>query len=168
MIGRGVLALAALAKSGSYTTNNARVELAAACDDDEPEPRARPTTMAYNQSHRPAASMSTTNLAPPSTDVRQRRMTSPSLPPPSPLNLVSVPASLRVSRVERVTNSQNQSTATDARRPRSGRRPRSIRTPVRLASPKMARSTTLRDRTREDRGHAHTLRRLPLPSLLPI
>ncbi|KZT64110.1 hypothetical protein DAEQUDRAFT_699258 [Daedalea quercina L-15889] len=43
--------------------------------------------MAYSPSHRPAASMSTTNLAPPQTDVRQRRMTSPSLPPPSPLNL---------------------------------------------------------------------------------
>ncbi|EED81336.1 predicted protein [Postia placenta Mad-698-R] len=42
--------------------------------------------MAYSPSHKNAASMSTTNLAPPMTsaDVRQRRM---SLPPPSPLNL---------------------------------------------------------------------------------
>ncbi|CCM05483.1 uncharacterized protein FIBRA_07704 [Fibroporia radiculosa] len=44
--------------------------------------------MAYQPGHKSAASVSSTNLVPPSsTDVRQRRMTSPSLPPPSPLNL---------------------------------------------------------------------------------
>lgn len=48
------------------------------------------TTMA-SPSHRSSASVSATNLVPPSgSPNRQRRMTSPTLPPPpSPLNLVS-------------------------------------------------------------------------------